>query len=238
MQLKHCIETDQSDEGVYLIGCSCPHLYLSMRWLVVFWLFIAAVLAAEAIPYFKHIEFSHKFMKKHKTFAKKQFRLLSKKAKDEGKKFDRPEVAKDILKGFEQIRKITALDKNLQAQAWAQKPKLLQLKNDLKSMEKIMKLDRKMRRKAIRKNKRVAAKIALFSLVHPFNENSPLNEKSQRRPNKTVTPNTNHPHRTFTQEDGSLRLMFSTVIAPGKNLPDTRQLAFTDRKGRKCRCLC
>lgn len=215
-----------------------------MRLLILFCLLLAAVFAAESIPYYKHIDFAHKFMKKHKRFAKRQYRLLAKQAKKQGKKFDKKVIAYELHKGLEQIRQIQKLDVALQPLAWAQKPELMHLKNDLKSMEKIMKLHtRSLRRKAIRKNKRVAVRIAALALVSPFDKNSPFNADNinEKKPNtkiETKTQKHHHPHRNFTQEDGSLRLMFSTVIPPGKNLPDTRRLSFTDRKGRKCRCLC
>ena len=88
--------------------------------------------------------------------------------------------------------------------------------------------------KLAEENLRIEARMALEQ-----RENDEAMEKQRRKINNMgKVPNCKQVRPKFSLNNRAMRLLYSKVIPPGKKLPNSHRVVFTDNRGRTCHCSC
>lgn len=96
--------------------------------------------------------------------------------------------------------------------------------------------DEMAKEKLAEENLRIEARMALEQ-----KENDKAMENQRRKMNNNnmgIIPNCIKVKPKFSLNNRAMRLLYSKVIPPGKKLPNSHRVVFTDNRGRTCRCSC
>ena len=156
--------------------------------------------------------------------------------------------AEENMRELGKILKISEIkDEAERHSKFADHPELKSLLEKLKKVKGLQAKSEKDQENALKNNEDMLETVVRLSMLDTTNRKSPIygmNVNKLLGLHKAVDDEEKKVEvkspmkRKYINRDGKIRLIFSKVIPPGQEIPDSNTIKYTDEKGRQCICAC
>lgn len=144
--------------------------------------------------------------------------------------------AEENMKELGKIIKISKIqDQSKRQEKFKEHPELKKLLKKLKKIKKLEKMSEEDKFNTLKSNEKMLETVVRLSMLDTTNKHSPIYGKNI---SKLLGNGKKALKRKYHKRDGMMQLMYSKVIPPGRKMPDTNKIQYTDDKGRQCICSC
>lgn len=154
------------------------------------------------------------------------------------------EEAKGTIENLRDLVKMMKIsDKTKREQELEKEPDLQLLSTTLKELKNLEKLSDLEIETTLKKDETLLETVVKFSMLDTKNMKSPIYNMDistllKSSASASTKPRCNAFKAKYHKKNGSMKLVFSKVVAPGGRMPDPKTINFHDKKGRSCHCSC